>query len=447
MELDNNVKKEKPVSQPMFLSSKACIEEEYFPFETPCPSSKGFLQGFSHLDDHGNANGSSSNPLFGVQTGSNFDSFDAFPYGPSSNIDLYDYECKPFAGNINGGGGHGQVNDSFQSGGYSNLSSQRNSIDEIGSNQGYTSLSFEEAKPVSFVVQDEVSCVGTAENECKNKMGLNMTRTLQPFARKTWKGRKKNSVVKGQWTTEEDRLLIQLVEQHGVRKWSDVAKMLSGRIGKQCRERWHNHLRPDIKKDAWSVEEDKILIQAHSVLGNRWAEIAKSLPGRTENSIKNHWNATKRKQYSKRKCRPKYPRASLLQDYIKSLNLNSGTTWKDHGITTASTAADVIPDNTANMKAPEQQPRDLVLFKDNDGGLVPCYSFSEVPDFDNIQEKMFQGGCSVDSILDGLPCDHSSVHEKRLQMKVPEQDYATPFMGFEVKKEVDLVEMISQSKM
>jgi len=123
--------------------------------------------------------------------------------------------------------------------------------------------------------------------------------------------------------------------------------------------------------------------------------------------------------------------------------LNSGTTWKDHGITTA----DVIPDNTANMKAPEQQPRDLVLFKDNDGGLVPCYSFSEVPDFDNIQEKMFQGDCSVDSILDGLPCDHSSVHEKRLEMKVTEQDYATPFMGFEVKKEVDLVEMISQSKM
>lgn len=207
MELDNNVKKENPVSQPMFLSSKACMKEEYFPFETPCPSSKGFLQGFSHLDDHDNANGSSSNPLFGVQTGSNFDSFDAFPYGPSSNIDLYDYECKPFAGNINGGGGHGQVNDNFQSGGYSNLSSQRNSIDEIGSNQGYTSLSFEEAKPVSFVVQDEVSCVGTAENECKNKMGVNMTRTLQPFARKTWKGRKKNSVVKGQWTTEEDRYI------------------------------------------------------------------------------------------------------------------------------------------------------------------------------------------------------------------------------------------------
>ncbi|CAK7328882.1 unnamed protein product [Dovyalis caffra] len=433
----------------MFLPNKPYMKEEYFPFETPAsPSSKGFLQDFNHLDDQANqfhANGSSSNPFFGVQTGSNFDSFDAFPYGSSSNIDFYDYECKPFAGNINGGDGHGhgQVSDSFQSGGYLNLSNQRNSIDEIGSNQGHISLNFEDIKPVSFVVPDEVSCASTTKNECKEKMGLNKTRTLLPSARKTWKGRKKNSMVKGQWTSEEDRLLIQLVEQYGVRKWSHVAQMLPGRIGKQCRERWHNHLRPDIKKDTWSVEEDKVLIQAHSELGNKWAEIAKRLPGRTENSIKNHWNATKRKQYSKRKCRPKYPKASLLQDYIKSLNLDSGITGRVVGITTAST--DIVPANDTKMKASETQPRDLLLFKDNDDGLVPHYSFNEVLDFD-IHDKIFQGGCSVDSILDELPCDHSVVHEKRLEMNVPEQD-VTPFMGFEVKKEVDLVEMISQSKM
>lgn len=43
------------------------------------------------------------------------------------------------------------------------------------------------------------------------------------------------------------RLLIRLVDQFGIRKWSHIAQMLPGRIGKQCRERWHNHLRPDIK--------------------------------------------------------------------------------------------------------------------------------------------------------------------------------------------------------
>ncbi|KAF8775126.1 hypothetical protein HU200_004946 [Digitaria exilis] len=124
---------------------------------------------------------------------------------------------------------------------------------------------------------------------------------------------------RGAWTEEEDETLKEMVTLYGERKWAVISQHLPGRIGKQCRERWTNHLRPAM----WTEEDDRALIAWHRVHGNRWS-------GRSENAVKNHWNATRRSLKAKRRLKKKKNveappgQWTELESYIRDLSSGGG---------------------------------------------------------------------------------------------------------------------------
>ncbi|KAG5019849.1 hypothetical protein AAZX31_06G186600 [Glycine max] len=105
---------------------------------------------------------------------------------------------------------------------------------------------------------------------------------------------------KGAWTVQEDQKLIAYIQKHGTGSWRTLPQKAGlQRCGKSCRLRWFNYLRPDIKRGKLSQEEEQTIIKLQAVLGNRWSSIAKHLPKRTDNEIKNYWNSYLRKQFEK----------------------------------------------------------------------------------------------------------------------------------------------------
>jgi len=188
-------------------------------------------------------------------------------------------------------------------------------------NDSYLTQSLFDAKNSSYLLHPELSDSGNHNGEETRKVGKwtpeedDLLRKYVPlYGEKQWRkiaehipGRTsiqclhrwtkilKPGLVKGPWTTEVDQKLIAWVKAEGPTKWAQAANFIKGRSGKQCRERWFNNLNPGVKKGNWTKEEDELIFDLYQKYGSSWSKIAKFIPGRTENAIKNRFYSTLRK--------------------------------------------------------------------------------------------------------------------------------------------------------
>jgi hypothetical protein len=197
------------------------------------------------------------------------------------------------------------------------------------------------------------------------------------------------------WVPEEDEKLSGLVKKYGTKNWRIIASHIRGRLPKQCRERWINHLDPSIVKGRLTEKEWKVVLEAHEEIGNRWSEIAKLLPGRTPNQIKNHWHAMLRKS-NKRKHRDYSNDDEELSDPMP-ISGESEKTNDDQFIPQSPTLSD---DNTPNQIEEEECLPPKKKFKLNHDNYEPS---SKLDALVKIAEFMYQFEVNSPTIVKSKP--------------------------------------------
>nr|GEV22577.1 myb protein [Tanacetum cinerariifolium] len=186
---------------------------------------------------------------------------------------------------------------------------------------------------------------------------------------------------KGPWTPAEDNLLFEYVRMHGEGRWSSVAGC-SGlkRSGKSCRLRWVNYLRPGLKKGQLTPQEEGIIIELHALWGNKWSTIARYLPGRTDNEIKNYWRTNFKKkgtpsQYQEKRTHKVALRQDLYQQQLnETVNNKSksrqGKMTENIAATSSGASGDQQPHSQSVMAQNVASWWDTVLEDGSWGGLL-----------------------------------------------------------------------------
>ncbi|XP_058227431.1 transcription factor MYB8-like [Rhododendron vialii] len=186
---------------------------------------------------------------------------------------------------------------------------------------------------------------------------------------------------KGLWSPDEDEKLFNHITRFGVGCWSSVPKLAGlQRCGKSCRLRWINYLRPDLKRGMFSQEEEDLIVSLHEALGNRWAQIAAQLPGRTDNEIKNFWNSFLKKKLTKQGIDPNTHKP------ITEAEAGNGKNWAENSSMASS-------DSKRLPTALEQQEAQFNSTSYYEGGLTEASreQLESKPIFDPLLLYEFQG--------------------------------------------------------